>query len=993
MNKTFQILFEDFAEIGRKALPPVANIDSRLTQLGDLKKDFLSRLLDYYSAAAIQNMAASRGVTTGFKQVKLESIKSLVNLFYDPTSIKTMIQKLSPLALDGLQRLKRAGGMLSLVNWQAQMQQQHSKNQTDQAQAELIGAMLMFYATITYNGTEFGAGQRHELTKSGIYNQRDVILWTTPQVLELVPAPIQPVSKAAGWQRYAAPVEPKVKNSANFESLLADIIAFLRYLDLNQVKILQSGDIGKRDFVKLNELMSVKETGKIADLKKLEETGRLSFIWNLLLACGMVASKPGKYADNFAVVQTAQNDEFYALPRYRQARLLAAAWITSNFNDFSRIPTLEFTGGLPAELSDLPEPLKLTAARAQVMSTLESFWQHSTVAAQTWLDFSALVNYFRDLSPDLLIERRFSTTSAYNYYTSDHYYGPEYYNGFTSQLKKTTTGKKNYWQTGVALTQGEDWALVEGEWLAEVFSEPLAWLGLAELGSNENGRPLAFRLTTLGEAVLENRPTESEQALKAQLEQLAAADPNLTKPLLVQPNFDVMILAPLQNMALLRQLDRFADQTSLGDVAMYRLNKESVLRGLRSGLNGAEVQNLLEVNSRVPVAQNITSTIRDWSNEFERLILHEKTTVIEMPNAEMLDRLMTMPQAQKVITRRLGPTFALVSGNSARLDPVLLSLLDLHSPKKTSPVYLDYAGQQPGILSVEGENLLRLKAQSGNPYLYFRLGQFADLVEWNPAQMSATFRLSAQAGQRAQQAGLTYDKVAHFVTSSQPEVVTAQFRHAPELDGPMKLAMRGWLGYYSPPTGHKAIVLRVKTREQLDDIFSIAEFSPALLERSTPTTALIREDHFLRLRERLTELGMPPVAPEFDPPTPLKLLPPLEEPADEPAPTGKSRKPKTPKPPKPHETAAERDRRQREAEAEAQSSWNRSLSNIPLNPLLAGSARPMQDKLEMIQTIQLLNALSNGKIPLDGLLGDDSDFDEFDDDDYPPRPPRPRRRR
>src|SRR5205823_2270685 len=157
---------------------------------------------------------------------------------------------------------------------------------------------------------------------------------------------------------------------------------------------------------------------------------------------------------------------------------------------------------------------------------------------------------------------------------------------------------------------------------------------------------------------------------------------------------------PLENLALLRQVDRFASQTSMGDVALYRISKDSVLRGLRGGLHGSDIIQTLRENNRVPVAANVVQTIEDWAVAFERLVLYENCSLLETPDAATLDRLVAQPGAERYVVKRLGPTFALVTGELARpASPAKPG----KPPNSTAnlPLYLDYKALQPGSVSLE----------------------------------------------------------------------------------------------------------------------------------------------------------------------------------------------------------------------------------------------------------------------------------------------------
>ncbi len=982
MNKVFEKLFQDFKQVGQQATQGFTESPPTLDWLDKLSDVQRAKLIGTYTVNAVERMAASRGLNVENLK-KQYMVTEVARRFYDGGSLTRIINGLSPAGREGLLRIQQAGGSLKLSSWQAQMQDKYGRARMEQVQAELIGNMLAFYGErYSANHIEFQTSpRRHEVTAHGFAGS-NVVLWTYPKVLSLLKANADEL-KALQNQNTPQPYKPqptKVAYEASLDALLADIFAFMRYLEQNKVKILQSGDIGKRDYTKLNELMTIKEDkATLTNAKKLSDLGRLNFIWRLLVETGLV--KAELYEE--VKLNPTNNDEFYALPRYRQARLLTAAWLRSSFDDFMRVPSLNFYNNGPNDYNDIPSHPQLVQARTFVITLLENLTQQRLLSDQQWLNFKTLLTLIQDRNPDFLMIQRVSQRDDYYYYSYRYYegyFGPDYYNGFDSKLRQTEKAKNGYATNTTGLKRGEEWELVEGEWVAELLREPLAWLGLADLGLNEQGRPVAFRLTALGRAVLLNQPTEAEQAAAAQAQQLAAVAPDMNKALLVQPNFDLMVLAPLQHQPLLRQVDRFANQASLGDVAMYRITKDSALRGMRGGLTGAEILQTLNENSRVPVASNIITTIQGWAAEFERLVLYENASLLETPTAELLDRLLAHKEGSRLIIERLGPTFALIKGDPSRLDGPLYQLQrEMSGPtkKEALPLYLEYNRIQPGTITVEGERTIKIKPYSGNPYVYYRIGQFADLVAWDAATLSATFQLSAQAGRRAQQTGLTYQNAVYILKTWMQSERTGRggaFIRTPPLPAEMELALKGWLGYYSPLVAEKALTVQVTQSSQLEEIFGIKEFEAALIGKAGPRTFLVRESHFPALRARLAGWGMPIYAPDFDPPALPSPEPEIvvAEVVEEVKP-GKRTKAKPKAPPKPKETIAERERKRRE-ESEVTASTN-PLTRI----LMGGPAAAPPDFLQFLQ------ALSGGSILLDDV-DDDDDFEE----DLPPRPPRGR---
>ncbi len=971
MNKNLEALLQDFQKVGQKYAVSPKDPRNSTEWLDKLNSQVITRMLATYSVQALEEMATRRGINSqGRKKAWLA--QELALRFYNENAIEKSLKQLSPLAREGFLRMKQNGGVINLALWQNQMEAKHGKAATTNVLSELVGNMLAFFGQFySLEHIEFNTTSVHELTKP-TFGWGNIVLWTFPKAIRLqmlTDDGAVSVSSNDLLAPYKSEGEsPKVASEANFEGVLTDIFAFIRYLEQNKVKVLQSGDPGKRDYLKLNDLMLVKENPKqLTESRKMSDLGRVNFVWRLLVETQLV--QLANYTE--VTLNPETNTEFYSLPRYQQARLLTAAWLRSSFEEFVRIPTLEFNDRNSTDYNSLPDHASLVRARIFLLKTLEDFQRSGSLPTQQWLDFTALLLFMQEKNNDFLLTP--STTQNYYYSYNPGYYGQSYYNGFTSRLKKAEKGTRGM-GNAVALKRDSDWELVEGEYIAEVFREPLAWLGLIELGYNREGRPAAFRLTELGKAVLTNQPTEAEARTAEQTRQLAAVSPDMTKALLVQPNFDVMILAPLQHQALLRQLDRFANQSSLGDVAMYRMTKESVLRGLRAGLSGTELLQILNDNSRVPVASNISTTIQDWAAEFERLLIYDYANLLETPTAEILDRLLSRPEAVISTIERLGPTFALVKGDLDHLDGILrqiqkeMGVAPTSRNKEAMPLYLDYSRGVAGAIEVAGDRTIKVNPHLGNPYLNYLLGRFAELISWNAATMSGEYRLSAQAGQRAQLAGLTYEEVSTTLREwLKPENSRGFFR-LPELPPEMDLALKGWLGYYSPMLAEKALALQVTQNEQIEELFGIKEFAPALIGKAGPHTVLVRESHFAALREKLAEWGMPVIAPDIDPPA---LLPEpevalVEEP--ETPKTGKRGKPKGP--PKPKELKATRERKRREE----------NEKNPATNPLFEGGLGGGP-----IQVMDLLDILSRG--PAAGILkelGDDGFFD--DEDDGPPSP-------
>src|SRR5260370_7960642 len=91
--------------------------------------------------------------------------------------------------------------------------------------------------------------------------------------------------------------------------------------------------------------------------------------------------------------------------------------------------------------------------------------------------------------------------------------------------------------------------------------------------------------------------------------------------LIVQPNFELVALAPVSE-ALLISLDRFAERTGLERIAQYRLTKASVTRAIQLELHAETILQLLEQASGAEIPQNV---------QYSLMESHRHSLPIELP--------------------------------------------------------------------------------------------------------------------------------------------------------------------------------------------------------------------------------------------------------------------------------------------------------------------------------------------------------------------------
>lgn len=181
----------------------------------------------------------------------------------------------------------------------------------------------------------------------------------------------------------------------------------------------------------------------------------------------------------------------------------------------------------------------------------------------------------------------------------------------------------------------EKWLKQERQWIEDALSSWLYFLGMVELGL-AGKRPVAFRLTDLGKAVL--HPAKAIPVTTA----APTSGEHATGAWVVQPNFDVMAYLDRTTPPQLAFLERHAERTqSQQYMAHYRLTRESVYQGLERDTPLDAFLEELGRHAQTPLPQNVTVEIREWAALREQVILHHRADVLEFADTAARDAMLT----------------------------------------------------------------------------------------------------------------------------------------------------------------------------------------------------------------------------------------------------------------------------------------------------------------------------------------------------------------
>jgi hypothetical protein len=207
----------------------------------------------------------------------------------------------------------------------------------------------------------------------------------------------------------------------------------------------------------------------------------------------------------------------------------------------------------------------------------------------------------------------------------------------------------------------KQWENTDGEIITGMFRSTLTELGIVTLGYNretvpspqENVNPDAFMLTELGAEVLTSDLSASQQPS--------------SKALVVQPNFQVLLMEPY--MPALYWLVRFGALEQIGRVSRFTLTRDAVTRGLKQGATIDEVIAFLEQHSQKTLPQNVVYTLRDWARQYkEAAQASPAPRLIEAPSEALAGELVSSPKLRAFRLHRVGPKVVAVPPETSLRD-------------------------------------------------------------------------------------------------------------------------------------------------------------------------------------------------------------------------------------------------------------------------------------------------------------------------------------
>ncbi|MCD6459679.1 helicase-associated domain-containing protein, partial [bacterium] len=127
-------------------------------------------------------------------------------------------------------------------------------------------------------------------------------------------------------------------------------------------------------------------------------------------------------------------------------------------------------------------------------------------------------------------------------------------------------------------------------------------LGIIELASNDIHCYCAWKITVKGARFLKENVVENENHGQAD-------------NIILQPNFELLI-SRTADFELLWKFYRIADLLQCDQMLRFQINKESIYRGLSTGIDKNSIIPLFEDNAKDKISQNVIYSLKEWCENY-----------------------------------------------------------------------------------------------------------------------------------------------------------------------------------------------------------------------------------------------------------------------------------------------------------------------------------------------------------------------------------------
>lgn len=703
------------------------------------------------------------------KMTKYDCIDFIVAALKDPQKVREAIDRLEPWERNALALIKRMGGSLSSETLKVSLLASgFSPNRTYRHRDEFAESLIRRGLVLRLDSSNPGYVSTYS------YSREEVMLYSDDRLIaqvglpEYKPFDIQPVEI------------PGKTHSRTPTTVILDIMGMLQTIDtLGGLKITQNGTVRVSDETKLRRAMRWDEDSMEVDGFVFPNPSRAWIeafsVSNLL-----------KITDSSQLVLAETPVQFSQRPLGEQIGLILEGLIrTQNWAETSTGQNIY--GG---SASRRTARLALTLALAALPPSPDGFF------------------HFGHFEQALF--KRIGFTFSLNYIPRE----PVFYSNETDTQKLQQMAQ---WQETIRA----NWAKNEVQWFGKALTTWLYFLGLVELVV-DNGQLVGFRLTELG-----------RETFHPELASDKPAEPAAQPSWVIQPNFDIIAYLDRVSAPQLAFLERCAERTETHKhTAHYRLTRESVYRGLESGLSPEDLLKNLQIGSQTELSQNIQVELREWASLRERILLRRKARLVEFSSAQALKAELAQGLTGSVVAERF-------------------LLLD-SAPPVSGWHTINYAQNLPPNLTITETGLIHWK-----PTLSHDLMTAAQLTQWAEPTPEGDWQLTYASVTSAIKPGKKLSELLILLQNRVfPNVIIRKYEPIPPAIPPLlELALRAWAGTKYPVELETVILLRCPHEKVFQAVIASPLMKSLLKGYLDPDLLLVDPSQLEALRQRLDWLG------------------------------------------------------------------------------------------------------------------------------------------
>jgi hypothetical protein len=314
----------------------------------------------------------------------------------------------------------------------------------------------------------------------------------------------------------------------------------------------------------------------------------------------------------------------------------------------------------------------------------------------------------------------------------------------------------------------------------------LQTLGVVELGYPASGEvPTALQLTPLALVHFANQPFPTSEN---------------GGQVILQPDFQILAMGPVA-LPILANLERFATREKFAEsVVAYRITREGAYQALQRGESPDTICTFLEEATGQPVPQNITRTLEEWGEQYERIVIRRDITVLQTDDTETLDRLLNDKTTGRLLHRLDAHTAWLRAKDTAKLEAHLRlqEMLPAYSqgPEADLPHSLRW-----------DQDALRPRHPMPSLYVTGTLRRVATLRRGGP-QSGDHWELTRQSVRAAVAAGMDVPAVIALVEQMTGVPMTPEWHKQ----------LKAWGNHYGDAQMASVVLLRLESDEALQEL-------------------------------------------------------------------------------------------------------------------------------------------------------------------------------